>query len=536
MKLIKTAGACAVAAAIGCALVCASLANASDREGFGPLAASPFSASLLTKELLVLTNQGIPPPRAWQAIDVQGKVAQEDLIGKVETGTGSAFAGAWFAPAAAQLHIGATSPESRRTAEAAVAQAGLSADVTVTPVRSTLAELLATQQRWNRKLADLFAREQVTTGLEPQNNAVSVALSSSVPASERAALIREASASAVNVSVTSVATEQLSITPQAKTECNNWARLKAYCNPSITSGVTIATNKKPECTAGPLAINEKKQRVVLTAGHCIKKVGENWSAFNTKEVESVLGPVESFSDGAEEGGKKIGDYGDIVIEAAWQNGKPEKPVFAVTAEWKQMENTSYPVKGEREPLAGNTDCHEGQTSGESCGEIKRLNVTLVTSKKYYEGLVEDAGANLIGEGGDSGGPWLFIETNKEARMEGTLTGFVPQCEKLTKVEKGNPFFKTQAECSSLVFKEAPTNEGEWKRTAYKCKNTGKVQKGAKFFKTEEECKEQEKAGEGEIELTPELHLVWMPLKQPIKGAAPGSLTALKLELLTTGNE
>jgi hypothetical protein len=213
MRSIKIAGACAVTvAAVGAALASASYADV---------------PGLLGKELAVLTNQGIPPARAWQAIDVQGKVAQADLPTRLQAATGSAFAGVWFEPAAARLHIGTTSPATRQAAEGVAARAGLSADVVVTPVRSTMAELLATQKQWNSKLANLFAHEEVKTGLEPQRNAVSVTLSSSVPSPERAALKREASAAHVNVVVTVVAGAQLSITPQAKTKCNNWARFKA---------------------------------------------------------------------------------------------------------------------------------------------------------------------------------------------------------------------------------------------------------------------------------------------------------------------
>jgi hypothetical protein len=37
-----------------------------------------------------------------------------------------------------------------------------------------------------------------------------------------------------------------------------------------------------------------------------------------------------------------------------------------------------------------------------------------------EGLVEDEGA--VSESGDSGGPWLFIESNNEVLMEGINVG------------------------------------------------------------------------------------------------------------------
>jgi hypothetical protein len=520
-----------------------------------PLPASTaFSTSatpLIAKELAVLTDQGITPARAVQALTAQSEVARAGISSEVEAKMGAAFAGTWFEPASAQLHIGATSSASRRIAEETVARAALVADVVVTPVRSTVAQLLAAQRRWNRKLMKLLEREEAKTGLEPQRNAVSVTLTSAVPSAERLALEHQASMESVNVFVTVGPGTKIGLMPDAnKTECNKWARNKAYCNPSITSGVTIKSPTS-RCTAGPLAIPlaNKAERVLLTAGHCIEKVGQKWSALNKAGAESVIGPAENFVFGGAAGEKK-GDYADIKIEPAWQTGKAKEPVFAVTAEWtetneKKEEEISYPVKGERKPEAGNVSCHEGQTDGGTCGEIKLVNVTFVAEvggvKKYVEGLVEVAGAKLLDESGDSGGPWLFIENpGQEARMEGTLTGEVNECRELKEEKAGLPFFKTRAECANDVFKEEAANKGTWERILYTCKNVGKVEKGAQFYSSKVKCEEGDsgggEAGEGEWKREPFVHAVFFPLKQPMAGAAEGSLEKLKLELLTTTNE
>ncbi len=79
------------------------------------------------------------------------------------------------------LHVGVTSPASRRHAEAVAAHAGLSGNVIATPVPSTLAELEAAQERWGHFLSDLFARAEVGTGFRRSDNAVAVELGSSVP-------------------------------------------------------------------------------------------------------------------------------------------------------------------------------------------------------------------------------------------------------------------------------------------------------------------------------------------------------------------
>ena len=87
------------------------------------------------------------------------------------------------------------------------------------PVRSTIAQLLAAQNQWNSKLAALFAQRDLRTSIEPQSNAVSVVLSSSVPARQRATLKREAAAADVNVHITVAPSAHLEIIEQAG-ECN----------------------------------------------------------------------------------------------------------------------------------------------------------------------------------------------------------------------------------------------------------------------------------------------------------------------------
>jgi hypothetical protein len=546
MRYISLAVACvAVAGAISAAVASVSYASSSGFERalatplLAPTPRPPPKGSLFDKEIGVFMAEGISPERAVQALDVQNRVARTGFVRKVEAGTGSAFAGVWFDPAAAQLYVGATSPESRRAAEEVIAREGFAADVVIMPVRSTTAELLAAQGQWDRKLAKLSVDSGVSTAIEPQYNAVAVRLDSSVSPSELAVLKREAAAADVNVLV-SVAHGRLGVTPRAKTECKTWKTFEAFCNPSITPGVTIAgklieckefaaefltgfatkaecenraiswAGKKgkwdrilPVCTAGPVAINSKKERVLMTAGHCIGKAAESWSSATKGGVESVIGAAGTFVFG---GPKKEeqGDYAEVGIEPAWQTGKPRNPVLAVTAEWKKMnekkEETSYPVKGENTPAVGMISCHVGQTTGESCGQVHAVNVkaTFVVGgvEKIVIGLVEVIEVKkepLEVEGGDSGGPDLTIEEpSQEALMEGTLTG---------------EFF----ECNEVAEDEGP-----------------------RFYKTEKECKERVNGGKGKWEAK-KLSMIFQPLRS-VEGGPEGSLEKLKLTLLTKANE
>ncbi|HUA74125.1 MAG TPA: hypothetical protein VL988_05135 [Solirubrobacteraceae bacterium] len=506
------------------------------------LSLSPLQASLASgstpydREAAVFTGKGISDARAQQALDVQSKVTNADIVRKVEAGAGGAFGGAWFDAAAAQLHVGVTSPAARQAAEAAIAAEGLADEVVVTPVRSTAAELLAAQEAWGRRLATLPAGPGASTGIEPQRNAVVVKLGSSVPAAEVAALRRQAAADEVNVLV-SVAGGP-GFKPLAKTECKTWKTSEAYCNPSITSGVSILGAECKEeaaefaggfvsqeqcenrnvagtkgkwrrisrlCTVGPLAL-KGKERVMLTAGHCVgaEKEGE-WSRNKAAAEEKRVGRVGLFSHGGTTEATAGGDYAEASIEAAWQTGKPEHPVFAVTAEWKRMnakkEETSYPVVNEKTPVVGMTSCHVGQTSGESCGEIKAVNVktsyTVLGVKRFFNGLVEVVETKketLENKSGDSGGPELtIIEPSGEARMEGMDVAGSAEC-------------------------------GELKETRV----------GPRFYATKANCEEEEKFGEGKFEERT-IRMLFQPLKSVEKGPE-GALEKMKLELLTTANE
>ena len=67
------------------------------------------------------------------------------------------------------------------------------------------------------------------------------------------------------------------------------------------------------------------------------------------------------------------------------------------------------MKGQKEPTLNETVCHEGQTSGHSCGEITAAPV-LGTN------FIKAQGGGVFSEPGDSGGPWYYPEANLEVLM------------------------------------------------------------------------------------------------------------------------
>lgn len=413
-------GALATFALLGGLSALASTAPAS------PQFPAPYVSPLLVAETESLTRQGISTEGAIQAIDVQSELAQTNLIAKIEAALGSAYAGVWFEPTTAQLHVGVISPAARRKVEATAAAAGLSSRVVVSPVASTWAQLLSTENSWSARLARLS--EPVRLALAPQLNAVIVTLSSTLPAAQLAALEHEAAASTVSVRITAEPPQQVEPTLSRTGQCKAFVTKIAFCEKPIASGVSItAPIGGSTCTAGPLAIGkglESNKTYVLTAGHCIAFVSglELFLSETPAGASGVIGPATA----AVAGNGQTGDYGSIEVApppAGFWAEPTNTPVFALTAEWKLTggSTVSYPVKGERTPAVGLTNCHEGQTTGQSCGQIKALNMLINYEKGLkVAGLVEDKGASE--DAGDSGGPWLFIESNNEVLMEGIHSG------------------------------------------------------------------------------------------------------------------
>jgi hypothetical protein len=181
---MQSSGARAVIAAIG--LIVAALvyadAQSSLADQAGPTPSHRSSAASLSR-----------------VGEVEVAIARTNVAAQMETALGDDFGGVWFEPSIARLHVGVTSSASRRSAEAVAVKTGLSEVVTETQVGSTWPQLVAAQERWGRRLADLFKRGLVKTWISAQDNAVGVELASTVPQATRAELEREASAEEHNL-------------------------------------------------------------------------------------------------------------------------------------------------------------------------------------------------------------------------------------------------------------------------------------------------------------------------------------------------
>lgn len=221
----------------------------------------------------------------------------------------------------------------------------------------------------------------------------------------------------------------------------------------MTSGVQIGKLKAnptpppaleyaPACTAGPMLI-KGYETYLLTAGHCFGAYGTEG---NKKEAWFSQWP-NVLKEEAKEIGNEVSwywnkelDVGEIKITRTeplpgpWTNLLPN-PVPALMVEWgsfgkkgeagwkeeavreegKAFEIESHSVFGERVSLVGDVNCHEGQKSGEQCGQVTKVEGVVGPRP---ENLVEDT---ACGEAGDSGGPW-FERSFGEVFIQGTHKG------------------------------------------------------------------------------------------------------------------
>lgn len=382
-----------------------------------PAGDSPSGAT--AAEISALKREGLSVAQAGRAIEAQNEISAADLVERIETALGRAFGGVWFESSSAQLHLGVTSPRSKQTVAAIAAKAGLATNVTETPVRSTWARLGAVRDRWDRRLADLFAAEKVATFIAPDDNSVEVELASSVSAERRAALVRKASAARVNVSITTVPRSHLRLDPLVS-RCNAFAEDKAYCNKPIVAGVTIRSEsiggKRGLCTAGPAILKEDLSKettetFLLTAGHCIKNwggVGGKWYAFNKAGEEKEIGTALEYVYG------KV-DIGVIEVKkppAYWaETGLT--PVDPMIAPWAEKEPEPFPVEGETAPAEGNLTCYSGQSSGEKCATIQKTGLKIGEREELVE-------VKTTGKDGDSGAPFSSGEEGFFGLVEGVL--------------------------------------------------------------------------------------------------------------------
>jgi hypothetical protein len=395
-------------------------------------------------------NTAAQSGRSSQAAAAEAAMTRVNLQGRLEADLGSAYGGVWFDPAAAQLHVGVTSPAGQQRAAALAAELGMPGILVEAPVGSSWNQLEAAQDRWDAAVMDLIERGEAATSLAPERNAVEVELGTTVPASRRVALEHEAAESPVGVEIAATPYANLGAVPQAR--CNEFAEDKAFCDKPLVGGVTFDPPSKETCTTGPAVIKkngeEPTNTYVLTAGHCIDDsggAGETWVAYNKEGKEKgqhEVGEAKTFLN-------EETDVGVVEVSTTYWAEAAAVPLTPTLAPWDQKAPEPFSVVGSKAPALNTNACVSGQTSGTSCGKIIKTNQTIEVGGVVTKNLIEVEKAKTAG--GDSGAPWYseteFKESPPRGLVEGTHVG--------RKGETGNPVF----EPLSISFAELNKEKG-----------------------------------------------------------------------------
>jgi hypothetical protein len=416
--------------------------------GFGGVRRTGLATSVLVLVGLVtaFSAQGraatsAAGPEAEQsarATKVAEAVARTNLAGRMEAALGAGFGGVWFDSSGTRLHVGFTSHKSRHAAVAVAVGSGLAGSVAPTSVSSSWAQLKATQARVDRWLAHHSTRGRATTSLAADLNAVQVELAASLPATKRAAIDRRAAASAVPVRVKVLPDSRFGFASWA--QCAKFLKSKAYCDPTLVSGVSIddekEVNGEGDCTAGPLAIRkspgtevERTETFLLTAGHCLEgegAVGKKWYAIEKQGAPKGRKEIGKATAALIQEAKIGADVGVIKMEAEPWKALKDPPVAPGVAPWSAANETNpFPVINQAVPVKNGKSCFSGQRSGIQCGEILATGKVIPTAKGEWTEVFEVELKTGKGGQGDSGSPAStegFYKNNSEVFVEGIIVG------------------------------------------------------------------------------------------------------------------
>jgi hypothetical protein len=364
------------------------------------------------------------------------------LAEELESVLGSRYAGLWLEPATGDVRVGLLSSFDRSTIEESLSRLGLAATNAIVVVKTSRADLEATQYTLERELKSLVASHAASIALSESTNQVVVTLSPRASAADWASVrkLRDAfrtGAYAVGpplppANPTPFSNSLATATPQSArlvvadvaVEAGPELHVSAEscgshdCGLPLRAGVRITSESSSltrTCSAGFVSwwwSGTQTYFFIMDAGHCIAGEPANaWNAFDQDHsgTKHWIGPHGSWRFG-NCCGEPSWQNGQIVIDAAiiemsyagyWTNVLQAGPLWMHG--WPS--GTEWTLNNQAAPVEGEFGCRSGQTTAYTCGKVGSTNV-LIT----YEGgtqvgnLYEVPGA--CANPGDSGGPFV----------------------------------------------------------------------------------------------------------------------------------
>jgi YD repeat-containing protein len=270
---------------------------------------------------------------------------------------GEGYVSESFDPAG--IKIGITSAAYEKTVEQDLDNLGLADDAEIVTVPKSIPQLNTSASSLNSSLATLIGEGTVAVRVLPAADELEVVEGNALTAEQKHEVEVAAAAAAVPVTTTVASVASVALSPVS---CQ-----RGSCTEPLRGGVRI-TGPGGECTAGYLvrSVSDKKP-YLLTAGHCVEKVGDEWLAKKENPGESSeeaasgegfekIGVVHSFDYGTNHGGVTTTFNGDMALikinsetEAGfWASGlRPFIITYGNTelSEFGVVRNERYPIFG-----------------------------------------------------------------------------------------------------------------------------------------------------------------------------------------------
>lgn len=355
----------------------------------------------------VMRSADVSRAQALRDLDVQ-TAAGRNIVTELLEATGDRFAGVWFDNTTGRFQVNVLTGDARARDAAAIddvfAEHDIAGAVDLVPAEHTVEELKAQQDAWITQLRPLLDKQRARVALDPRTNSVRIEIPANAGASMRTDLLAQSATAGFATTVADVPADALSEVPADAA----WCRFP-YCSGELEGGTkiygTVYEGVGTNCTAGFDAWNATyTQKYLITAGHCIQNnpatLTEPWYSQDKLGTRRAIGVRYN---------SKVDTTGDVgvlsVTNGYWTvygwvenwGGNPERSLSSLSV------GPLYPAGPDYVGLAL---CHEGASSGHTCGTVTAAGIAVPIAYPSGTITVRDLDrTDACGLGADSGAPY-----------------------------------------------------------------------------------------------------------------------------------
>lgn len=356
-----------------------------------------------------MAHYAVSQPVAVSRLELQGKAG--DIVGQMRHALGSHYGNVWFDNATGRYKVGVVGGAALGASALPYLESqGIADQTDLVDVRSSASDLEEEQERINAKLAPQFSQSAVATGINSEDNSITVRLASNLPEPEVVAVQAAAKTDSVNVEIVPENPEKLAAKPMG---CANhtWETVPMmFCDRSLRGGDTIVDLGHPGgfdifCSLGFIAHNSSGEYVMM-AGHCDKNESKpEWaSGFSSWSESNPIGDLNYIGgeDGNYVGGE--GDFGWIKVSTSkspWYPISDPSDVASLNPSGPWGENENNFLENIAWSAQGDTNCRTGGSSDTQCGEVLATNETV--NAAGYGNIGRLTRDSFCAISGDSGG-------------------------------------------------------------------------------------------------------------------------------------